>query len=154
MNKSDRRKEKDLQITTFIEDCLRKSDKAQKNAKIFKVLYIVFSTLIIIGGTVLTADGYFNDNGPNILQILIGSFITITKTFTTTFSLEKKGFLYKTISVKFRKLSRKLLNLKDLKASTMDYKNTLNRAYQEFDELDITLYSTEQSLMTEKNSPV
>lgn len=153
MNKESR-KTKDLQITKFINDCVEKSEKSQHKAKVMKIAYIVLSTMVIIGGTILTADGYFRNETPNYLQMLLGSFITITKTFMTTFSLEKKGFLYKTISIKFRKLSRKLTNLKDLKASTMDYKSTLNRAYQEFDDLDITMYSTEQSFVSEKNSPV
>jgi hypothetical protein len=128
-------------VKSLINDCNVKSVKSQSRAQIFKIINILSSIFIIIGGIVVTISGLFE--GGYYLQIIGGIMISGLKIFITAFSLEKKGLLYKILSLKFRQLSRKLKNLKYIKASEMDIQNTLNKAYQEFDELDLTFFAPE-----------
>jgi hypothetical protein len=143
---------KKIQIADFIQDCDEKCKKTRQYSQYLKIINILCSIFIIIGGVIVTAQGFL-DPDINYLQVFTGISISTIKTIVSAFSLRERGIVYKTISVKFRRLSRKLVNLQLLNASETDINNTLSRAYQEFDDLDITLYNQE-NINVNKNSPV
>jgi len=148
--------DKYLYVDKLIDECDSKSETAQRHADYMRTINTFISIFIIISGTIVTAIGFNGDgNGiSNYTQIVFGGLITIAKSISSTLSLEKKCYTDKSLALKFRKLSRRLLSLKQMKASKMDINNTLVRVYQEFDELDLKLFSTDQVIDLSKNSPV
>lgn len=128
-------------------------EKSAKLAKRFKFLNYIFNTSILVGSASMALDGIFNTES-YILRIVVGISMMLIQGLSTGFSVEKRGTVNKTVSIKFRKLSRKLKQLLQFNASEMDINNALTRAYQEFDDLDITMYSNDNLIEFSKNSVV
>lgn len=141
------------QIETFISECDRMQEKSRISAQRFKMLNYVLNTLILIGSASVTIDGFFNSSS-SVLRITCGLIMIIVQGISSGFSIEKRGSVNKMVSVKFRKLGRKLSQLIQMNASEMDINNTLTRAYQEFDDLDVTMYSGDNIIEFSKDSPV
>jgi len=153
MEKGKRKKISIDQIDDFIKECDLMQQKSATTAQRFKIVNYIFNTLILVGSASMTIDGFFNTES-YILRVVVGLMMMLVQGLSTGLSIEKRGTVNKTISIKFRKLSRKLKQLSHLNASEMDINNTLIRAYQEFDDLDITMYSNDNIIEFSRNSPV
>lgn len=138
-------------VKELISDCTHKSNKTQNMAQLLKVLNIIIAILIVCGGILVSVSGIYQEQ-TNYIQAISGALIAGMKSFSSAFSIEKRGYVYKILSVKFRKLSRKLVNLKHMKASDMDYNNAVANAYKEFDDLDVTMYSNDYVDINSLNS--
>jgi len=153
MEKNKRKKLSIEQVDDFIKECDIMQEKSAKIAKKFKILNYIFNTSILVGSASMAIDGFFNTES-YILRIVVGITMMLIQGLSSGLSIEKRGTVNKTVSIKFRKLSRKLKQLSQFNASEMDINNALTRAYQEFDDLDITMYSNDNIIEFSKNSIV
>jgi hypothetical protein len=143
--RKERKRLKLEQVDSFIRECEKLTIKSQRLAQFLKFLNILFNTIIIIGSVSVTFDGFF-DSTSVYVRIIFGIVMGSVQTISSAFSLEKRGSVYKMVSIKYRKLARKISQLRQFNASEMDINNTMTQAYNEFDDLDITMYSNDNVL--------
>jgi hypothetical protein len=137
----------DNMISDLYHETITLSTTANNGANCFKVLYILETMFLVLAGAligVLTVQGLESD-AIKYLVTIIGFAITVVKTLTATFAIERKGVLLKDTSLKLRKISRLLRVLQVSDAAAKDKLKKLEDYYTEVDELDVNIFDNSAS---------
>lgn len=132
---------------TTIEDAKKYIDKfkdeyhrSKKYALVFKYLGIFLAIVILIGSSVSILTALLDASYTKVI-IAMNAMVGAVQLGTTMFPLQSKGAMYKTVSIKYRKMVKKLIQLVQLKAPSIDIRNALARFDADLDEIDLALYS-------------
>lgn len=128
--------EADQMIRDLYVDSIKLSSNAGRRAGVFKMLYVLSSFLIIIGGAVTAILSI----GDDYIVAVIGCVIAAIQAFLTTFAIERRGVLLRDISNKLRKVSRQVRSLQVSEMKPRDKMKKLEEYYTEVDELDLSMF--------------
>ena len=146
-------------IDDLYEDVISQSKMAEFQANMYKLLNVFASIFIVIAGSIsgilaintntinsISNTTTVNDNSGTIWVIsILGFSITVIKTLLVLFTIEKRSILLKESSIKLRKLSREIKNLKNQNLTNIELFQRIDMIHTEIDELDIHVFKNDNS---------
>lgn len=141
-------------LDNFYEDVLQQSKMAEFQAGLFKLMNTLSRIFIILAGAVcgilsIIAYKTTSDLNGTLITITVLSFsITVLKTLSALFTIEKKSIMLKESAIRLRKLSREIKKLKTINLTNVEIFQRIDAIQTELDEIDITMFS-----YTDKTAP-
>lgn len=131
-------------VQTLHQSALDLSATSRTRAETLKILNILINLSVIISGAAITVASTVDDTTyAKWIGISLGLVITVGKSVSSIFGLEHKAVLLKQISNRARNVARNAFDLLASKdVDTPEYHRDLQRMYREFDELDMSAFST------------
>lgn len=142
-------------IDKLQQDALNQAYLADCKATGLKFVYVLGSIFITVAGAVIAVlsivtDGNFvtnnnttvnKYNGTQITNIVLGFCVTIFKSLLALFMIEKRSYMFKDVSLKLKKISRNVGELRSLDLSNQELIKKVGEFYAEMDDLDIYMFS-------------
>lgn len=127
----------ETQITDLHADTIKMSVTACRKANGYKTINILFNILVILGGA---AVGILSINTENYVPAAIGFIITAIEAFQSTFGIERRAVMLKTVSGQLRTLAREIKALRTEDIKPKEKTRRLEDFYIKVDELDLAMF--------------
>jgi hypothetical protein len=140
-------------INDLYAESIHLSIHANRKASILKAIHIMTTMFITIAGAVigvLSID--HEDDASKYTAGILGFSISVVKTLSSTFSVEKKSVLLKETAAKLRKISRDVRSLQNEKIKPKKKLSKLDQYYAQVDELDLNMFDTNAVPIAKKNT--
>ncbi len=134
-------------LDNFYEEVLQQSKMADFQANLFKIintLSLIFITLAGAVSGILAINTYTttsNDKATLVTITVLSFSITILKTLSALFTIEKKSIMLKESAVRLRKLSREIKKLKTINMTNIEIFQRIDAIHTELDEIDIKMFT-------------
>lgn len=132
------------QLDTLYLDVVDQQKKASFKASLYQTLNILITIISIVSGTLIASLALSNFSWKNSANATLGIVVAVLKTLSAAMNLETKASTFKTLSVKLRQLTRKILQFDTQDVASINA--SLNQLYTTFDDLDTSLFNETNSL--------
>lgn len=146
-------------IDDLYDEAIHMSRCADYRATAYKSGHVFGSIFITIAGAIIAVLAIFsytiNNNINNttnintistnpisIVEMVLGSLITIIKSLLALFSIEKRSYLFKESAIKLRKISRDVKLLKTSNLNHIELAQKLEEYYMQMDEMDVRMFNS------------
>jgi hypothetical protein len=130
------------QIEELIKECGDMEIDTNLKANRLKILNIIITLTIIIGGSII---GVISALGDSIykywITLFLGFLISLTKILSSVFRFETKAIANMQITIKMRQFIRKLRKLQRKNLSLKQIDEALDRLGKELDDLKISIFT-------------